>query len=589
MFRWSYILPRVVLLLLLAALVHWGLSPLIQFAIVQSGQAATGSRVDVARVRASFWSAQIELEGVEVANPQQTQRNAVQFDRASLSLDRAALFQRRFVVDRGAVHGIRFDTPRRHDGQLPATPPSETSDAPLWQDQQLAEAGKQWLDALGKRLQGQLDEDLKSVRLARELGERWPREYAQLEARARAWEERVQSLRQAAQRPQGNVLEQVEFYQGKLVEIDQVRREVPELYRELERLGGQIQRDRLAVDDARRHDTQYLREQLQLDRWDGEQLSAFLLGEQTDAWAREMLTWVERARMVWGIAGAEPEVNQSGGRGIDVLFGSQGKYPDLLIRHLELDGVIRNGGKELAFAGSAEGLTHQARRHGEPARLVLQTKGDASWQVEAILDYRGEQHRELIQVACPQLPQPQRSLGDDERLAVRIAPGQAVIQIDLELQGSEVDGTLRLVQDDLQLDAQLNDDWGGEYLATGLRSAVRRVHRFESTLHLQGPLRKPQLKLQSDLGNQLAEGFQTAFQQELLRHGQQLEARLEAQIDEQIAAADQLVTQHLARATGRFEIGQQQLEQLKQQLLAQVGSPTRLLGDKIPLPNLFKR
>src|SRR5690606_23951614 len=107
--RWKYVLPRLALLIVVAAGVRFGLDPLLHMMIVSAGQSATGARVDLAAVETSLWDGRVELRGLQVANPQSPLRNLFEAERTELSLDIKGLLQKRVIVRNGEISGLAFD------------------------------------------------------------------------------------------------------------------------------------------------------------------------------------------------------------------------------------------------------------------------------------------------------------------------------------------------------------------------------------------------------------------------------------------------------------------------------------------------
>ena len=69
MIRWKYVLPRLVIFSGLALTLIFGTGPFLRWSLVQSGQAATGAKVEIESVRIGWLSGALRLHEIQVADP----------------------------------------------------------------------------------------------------------------------------------------------------------------------------------------------------------------------------------------------------------------------------------------------------------------------------------------------------------------------------------------------------------------------------------------------------------------------------------------------------------------------------------------
>ena len=112
MIRWTYLLPRLALVLLALAIVQLGAPPLLRWVLVRSLESTTGTEVELAKVSTSLTRSEMHISGFQIARRSTSQTNVLQFDSAHLALDVNALTHQRCVVDRAEIRGLRFNTPR---------------------------------------------------------------------------------------------------------------------------------------------------------------------------------------------------------------------------------------------------------------------------------------------------------------------------------------------------------------------------------------------------------------------------------------------------------------------------------------------
>ena len=168
-FNWKYLAPRLAILFAVGALLRFGLDPAIHWAIVTSGQSATGAKVELADVSTSILRGEVVLEELKVANPNAPMRNLVESQQSRLHLDINALLHKRVLIHDGSVSGLEFDTDRNTSGQLEEIV-AEADQGPSFFDPWLESAGQfgdQWLDEINQRLSQDLVDQLQSPKSGR--------------------------------------------------------------------------------------------------------------------------------------------------------------------------------------------------------------------------------------------------------------------------------------------------------------------------------------------------------------------------------------------------------------------------------------
>ena len=97
-----------------------------------------------------------------------------------------------------------------------------------------------------------MEEEFESVRLARELAERWPAEYERLEVQVRTCRDSAERLHQLLSRPLTIPANGQEFaaLQQRWEDVKRLRGEIDDLRARLEQLPRQVVADRAAIQTA---------------------------------------------------------------------------------------------------------------------------------------------------------------------------------------------------------------------------------------------------------------------------------------------------------------------------------------------------
>ncbi|MCY2988472.1 MAG: TIGR03545 family protein [Planctomycetota bacterium] len=590
MVRWSYLMPRLLLLLAVLLFARFGVDPLMRWSLVKAGQSVTGAKVEIGDVRTQLLQGQVYVGRVAVADPRSPMSNLAEFSGAWLTLDTQALLHRRLIVKAGRLSGLRFRSQRDSSGQLQVPPAAAADDSSSdVNTQKLKDMAGNWFNDFSRRLQGNLDQDLESVRLAKELSVRWPKEYAGLQARVEDWKKRVEEMRTLYENLRRNPTDELPNIQKRLAQLDEIRQYIPRLRAEFDRLRDEMLQDRQAIDAARQHDTAFIRETLKLQNLDADSLSQFLLGSQLTQRIEELATWIRDARGMYTTVNDRPELNRGKNRGEDVVFDTGPQLPTFLVKSLTLDGKAQFGDQELEFLGRACNVTSQPKLVGQPATFQFRCRGQAEFQVEATLDQTGPTPREHLVINCPRLAQPQRVLGKAEQLALTVAPGAAHVWLQVDLAGEQLTGQVIWKQDDVHLAPVVDQQRTGAHVAEQLQAIASDIHSLQAKIDLTGTLQRPGVRMQSNLGPQLAQGIQGAVQRELDFRRDQLTKLAQDNVDKTLQQLEQLITDKQKDLLGTLQIGEQEMDQIKQQLLTQFDVPKLLQAKGLSLDKFLKR
>ena len=563
-------LPRLCLLIALVTTCRLCLDGAVKWAITSGGEAALGAKVEIANLDTALLRGELTIRDFAAANPSAPMRNLIAASEANLMIDVGELCRGRLLVTGGAVRGIEFDGQRTESGALPATDDLPDAPGPSVFDPLVAaaeEKGAAWLDDVTGRLETDLESQLQTPRVAQELQDRWPQEYDAMRAAIDDIQTRGKQIETEFKEAKKNPLRNAAKFQTLAGDVTTLEQRVQALQARLAALPQQADADRQAIDAARKHDQEFVRQTLQIKDLDGDQLSRYLLGEETYGYVSTTLAWVQRAREL--VPSKKPHAKPPKGRGVEVKFVDTPR-PTVLVERMELFGNARLRGQPLELAGLLTDAASQPQFHSEPMRLELTGAGALACSLQVTCDRRTDEATDTLQFDCPELPLPGRTLGKAEKLAVSVAPGAASLTAHLQLVGDEIVGTIEYAQPSTQLtasaaavrDARLTD---------ALNKSLASLQRVQATVAVTGNVQRPDVKLTSNLGPDLAAGFNQAFRAYLTEKADRLVAKAQAKVDEQVARLDakrQAAQQELLGKLGGH-----------QQLLAQLGS---LTGGQLP-------
>ena len=575
MIRWAYLVPRLVLVGIVVLVVWLTVDPLLRFLSIHAGQAVTLAKWDIDEAATSLWERKVGFVGVQVADPRSPMKNLFQADEVALAVEPRPLGQRCLVVTEGRVSGLRFNTDRTTSGEVdplfrlqwdvPGLPPIDID------GQQAANVIDRWLQKLLPMLQQEAArevEQLESVKLAKELMERWPAEYARMENRAEQLKIRIEQLHASADARPADPVQQIEHSSKIVAEVDRIVHDLEQFAADMERLKQQAVLDKEAVVAAQKHDAERIRELFRAENLSPEGMTEYLLRRELGDRVLNIARWIGIARHhIPHKAGEAKPIRM---RGEDIVFRKARKYPDFLLRSLAVDGDASVENEQFHFAGVLTDVSSDPEMVGRPTVIRLQLQGRATVRVEAVVDQTGPQPRQRVILDCPALPQPERVLGNPDQLAVTISPGNTYLWILLDLAGDDLSGQIQVQQTPVRIVPKVAPQLGGATLAASLQAGADQIQSLEAVVDLGGTITRPTWSIRSDLGPKLVAAIDTAIRRELDARSVQFVATVNQRLQADLGNFDRMLQSRCDAVAAKHNLRRNEIQQLGRVVAARV-------------------
>ena len=597
--RWTYLLPRVILVGLVWAFFHYGFDPVMRRGMIYSGQRAARAKVEIAGLDTTFFAPTIKAANVQVADRKHPGTNLVEFTDLHAKIEGLPLLKRNYIVEEANVSGLQWGTKRADSGLLPGEEPdlSDDSNSKMLENikHELLVRGKDWLAGLADRAKLDFDPNqFETVRLGQELEERWPHEFGQYEEELKALKQRIDELRKSVKVKGGNELEKIERYGQAAKDAEQLLKELEQVKQQFAKTMRQAQEDLHALDDAKSHDITKIKEKADLLHLDPNEVTELLLGPELTNRLETAIGWIKFIRERIQLATDEPKPERF--RGETILFARKQELPLLLIRLLNVDGQGDFSGERLAFKGSISGITSNPKIHGKPIivridgiGLPSQAAPDApsatnqiqlasgqagkpdllaelNVQLKAVLDYTKDvpEHQLLLSYKEPRPAE--RDIGKPESIQLAMVSRASNCLANLKLIGDDLSGQIDYQQALEGITAKLGTKrFKGDARALSvIQEVVSGIHKIDAQMQLSGTALKPQFKLRSNLGHDLSDGINTAFKRELDNGRRDLLVRFEQEAAKRSEKLTQLYDEQLQKLTGQLNLNKGEVQQIAQ-------------------------
>jgi len=541
-FRWKAIGPLLGLLLLIAILLWLFAEPIARQTTEEASTELLGTEVNVGRLDLLPRQASVDLGALQVADPFEPRRNLLEADRIVLKLNPEALTEKKLVVERLALQGMRFGTTRKR----PARPVKGNGFAP-----QALRAVREW----GQRFDVPLlqltpidtikslvlnPSQLGTVQAAQGLLARTDSTRQALEGGFQALDIKgtVDSAHALADRlgqtdPRSLGLDgtrqAIQSVQQTLKRLDQARQQVAALDRNVKAgvqlLGSGVQ----GLDEARKRDYAFARSLLKLPSISSPDIGSAFFGKVSIDRFQQALYWAELARhyMPPGLLPREdPGPQRLRASGTTVRFPKARAWPSFLLQVGQVDFTIGEGLLKGAYAATVQGLTSAPALYGKP--MVVSARRDApgtviaGLDIGAIVDHRTSKVRDSV---AAKLKGVQLPAFDVPRLPFRLTPGTGSANLSFIRRGDQLAGRWAIGSNQVS--------WGLD--SAGARGQLEQVvwrvlsglRQLDVSAQLGGSVSAPKLSVRSNLDDAIAERLKAVVGEEVAK----AEAMARAKVD----------------------------------------------------------
>jgi uncharacterized protein (TIGR03545 family) len=597
-FRWKAIGPLLLILAIIGVLVMIFAEPIAKDTTEEAGTELLGTQVDVGKLDIIADKASVDLRALQIADPFAPTRNLIEAEEIRLKLNPLALAEKKLVIERLNLRGMRFGTERK----TPARPVKGGGFAP-----QVLKTVQQWsrqfdapllsLTPIDTIRQLALDPtQLTTIRQAEALVARTDsirraldQGFQQLDIRPTADSARALADRLAKTDPKklglDGTRQAIESVKQALEQLQAAKKRLEALERNTRSAVQLLGQGTQLIDQARQKDLAFAKSLLKLPTFSAPEIGNAFFGKVSIERFKQALYWAELAQLYMPpglLPRPTPGPQRLRASGTTVDFPKDHEFPRFLLEQGQIDFTI--GGASAvqgAYEAAVRGLTSTPTLYGRPtvvsARRQATSSAVAAIDVDAIINHVTPRTHDSVNARLQGVKLPAFDLPG---LPVRLTPGTGSSSLEFSMKGAgaQLLGRWAIASNQITWAADTAGRPTNEIERLVLR-VISGLNDLEVVAELRGTVAAPKLSVSSNLDKAIAQRIQAVMGEEVAKAERLVRAKVDSLVADKVEPVKKRIAAVQLEATQRVEGEKQRLEEVEKRLNAEL---KRLTGGLVP-------
>jgi uncharacterized protein (TIGR03545 family) len=539
--RWKGLIAFVIVIIIFGGFWLLFVDTIVKKSIEKLGTSAVGARVNVAEADLSLFPAGLELMGVQITNPDDPMKNAVEIARINTSIDSALLLRRKVIINEMALEGIRLDTPRKTSGAVknavkkstgkssPQKPSSKGTSESISLPSSEIPSVKNILEK----------EELKSLTLISSFQkditaerEKWDQVLKELPDKKKfeEYKHRIKEIKSSTKGKLGGLLSSAGEAVAIKKEIKRDLKKIKSTVRDFKTKLSTFENRFNQISKAPQKDIERLKNKYSISPKGLANISRLLFGAQLSGWVDKAIAWNDRLQPVLQRSAKKDKgpvtVKPLRGKGVNVRFKEYRPLPDFLIQNVKADVVVKAGN----LTGNIKNITPDQDILGIPMTFAF--SGENLEKIGVVkLDGKSDyvipaRAQNSINLSVKKMTISDLVLSDDAKFPISLKKALANVDVRAVFRSDNINSNINAAFSGVKLHANPSDQ--KSLMANVISSALSGVKKFTATVDIDGTFENYDLKIKSDLDQVLKRSVGSIARKE--------SAKLEAELKQAIFA-----------------------------------------------------
>ncbi len=582
--RWQGLVAFLVVTVSMCLIWALFVDPVIKRIIEKTGTKIVGAKVELKKADLSLFPAGLTLFGLQVTDPDEPMKNAVEIGRIAGTVDSLQLFRRKVIVNEMSVEEVRFGTQRLKSGAISKNTEKDGKEKKKGSIPGLSMTKMPDIqDILGK-------ENLQTIQLIQSVksdleGKKdlWSKNIAGLPGKEKidGYRKRIEAIKGAkGSKDIGGILgsagEAQTLYKDIQADLELLQKSQKEFNTTLANYKDQIAK----IEKAPQEDIRRLSEKYGFSAHGLANMSRFFIEPGITAWVDRGLYWKSRLEPLVERAGQKKGnaevVKPLRAKGSDVRFKEKEPLPDFLIRVARVSVQLPMGD----FSGAVKNITPDQNILGQPLLFMFSGEklpGVRSVRLDgAINRVSPGSSADSINLNIEGYKIQAKSILQDSSLPLTLEKGDADLHLKAVLAKGIIDATVAAKLRGVHISA------GGTDAQSGFGKAVSSALSGVSTVGVKASITGPTDNYQTQISSNLDDILKNAVGSIIKDQVAQFENKLRAAISDKVSGPLQEAKGSLGGFEGLGEEVENRISQLTGMQSGGVQKQSPLGGFQLP-------
>ncbi|GEM_PF-3691885 len=532
--RWKFAIPLVGFIVAVVVYVMMFLDAHVRDAVTHYATRLNGAEVNVGRLRTSVFGGFVELEKVQLTDPEAPEFNRLEWAKMRFELSGSALLRGKVVIQDASLQDIQIRSKRERPGYVLPPPPPEPEGPGLKEKTMvLLQPVKQELmqNAMAFLKEKNLDNPLKDVNW-----EELPSTLAvkglqsELQAKGASWKGMLGSLPDAqtfasmkADLQKLKPPTDPNQIQTAIGQLESIRAQAQVSVMQVEKLAQQLQQEAATIqsriqnlDELAKQDLAMLGQKLKLPDLDFKGLAEELAGPEIKRYVRMIETYYAQIKPFLESKEQEAPSKPLRRAGRDYSFPLANGLPSFWLQSAQISSKETAEGPLGDMSGKITHVSTQPELIAQPTRMSLQGGFRQSQiqglEAEVLLDHRNpDRSEDSLQLKIASYPISERVLTQSQDFTLGFHQAKGQLDMRFALIGSEVEIGITNRFTGIAYKVEANS----EKVKSILDGALAPLQEVSIEAKARGPWTALAWTIQSNLADQLKQGLRAAVGKEL--------------------------------------------------------------------------
>ena len=506
--RWKGLVAFIIIIVIFGGFWLLFVDTIVKKSIEKLGTRAVGARVNVAKADLSLFPGGLELIGVQITNPDEPMKNAVEISRINTSIDSALLLRRKVIINEMALEGVRLDTPRKSSGAVKrSTEKSKSQKSSSEGTSKSISLPSFEIPSVKNILE---KEELKSLTLISSFQKdiktekrKWEQVLKELPDKNKfeEYKHRIKKIKSSKKDKLGGLLSAVGEAASIKKEIKRDLKKIKSAAGDFKKILTTYEKRFKHISKAPQKDIDRLKNKYSISPKGLANMSRLLFGAQLSGWVEKAIAWNDRLQPVLQRStkkGKGPvAVKPLRGKGVNIRFKEYRPLPDFLIQNVKANVVLKAGN----LTGNIKNITPDQDILGSPITFVfsgenlkklgtIKLNGKSDYVIPA-------RAQNSINFSVKKMAISDLVLSDDAKFPVSLKSALANVDVRAVLRGDNIKTNINAVFSGVKLYSNPADKKA--LMAKVMSSALSGVKNFKATVAVHGTIENYDVKIKSDL------------------------------------------------------------------------------------------